>query len=119
VQRWIANLLMCWMLLLLPGATALELAQPQMLLPACCRTHGAHHCSLVTARHSSGPAWQNAGCPYQHLPHAAILLSPGLPAAPAASLWAPAETRLAAAQYAALSAWLAGLPGSRAPPSLV
>ena len=110
---------MCWMLLLLPGATALELAQPQMLLPACCRTHGAHHCSLGTARHSSGPAWQNAGCPYQHLAHAAVLLSPYVTAAQAAASRTHAEARLPAAEHAVLAAWLAGLPASRAPPSLV
>jgi hypothetical protein len=119
VQRWIANLLMCWMLLLLPGATALELVQPQMLLPACCRTHGAHHCSLDIARRSSGPAWQNAGCPYQHLAHAAVLLSPCVPAEPGAAHRSYAEARLAPAEHAALAAWLAGLPASRAPPSLV
>lgn len=111
--------MMCWMLLLLPGATALELAQPQMLLPACCRTHGAHHCSLGTARHSSEPAWQNAGCPYQHLTHAAVLLSPYVPAVQAATFRTHAEARLPAAEHAALAAWLAGLPASRAPPSLV
>jgi hypothetical protein len=119
VQRWIANLLMCWMLLLLPGATALELAQPQMLLPACCRTHGSHHCSLGTAQRSSGPVWQNTGCPYQHLAHAAVLLSPCVPAAPAVSLRTHSEARLAAAEHAAVAAWLAGLPASRAPPFLV
>ena len=48
MQRLIANLLMYWMLLLVPGATALELARPQVLLPACCRIHGAHHCMATT-----------------------------------------------------------------------
>ncbi len=70
---------MSWMLLLVPGATALELARPQVLLPACCRIHGAHHC-MATARQSSGPAWRGQGCPFANLSHAAILLAPYLPA---------------------------------------
>ena len=116
MQRLIANLLMYWMLLLVPGATALELAQPQVLLPACCRVHGAHHC-MGTTRQGSGPAWRGHGCPFTNLPHAAILLAPHLPArVPGlARIQQLAETP--SAEQAALSAFLAGLPGSRAPPS--
>jgi hypothetical protein len=75
VQRLIANLLTYWMLLLVPGATALDLARPQVLLPACCRVHGAHHC-MATTHEGSGPAWRGEACPFANLTHAAILLAP-------------------------------------------
>ena len=117
VQRLIANLLMYWMLLLVPGATALELARPQALLPACCRTHGAHHC-MAAAVPGSGPAWRGHGCPFSNLPHAAILLAPYLPAVQPGVSRTPQATATASAEHAALSAFLAGLPGSRAPPFL-
>ncbi len=53
------------MLLLLPGATALQLAQPQVLLPACCRTHGVHHCSVGVARQGGTPALARRGLPFR------------------------------------------------------
>jgi hypothetical protein len=117
VQRLVANLLMYWMLLLVPGATALELAQPQVLLPACCRVHGKHHC-MGSAVEGSGPAWRGHGCPFTNLAHAAILLAPYLPAAQPGVARTQQATETPAAEHAALSAFLAGLPGSRAPPSL-
>jgi hypothetical protein len=117
VQRLIANLLMYWMLLLVPGATALDLARPQVLLPACCRIHGAHHC-MATAPQGSGPAWRGEGCPFANLTHAAILLAPYLPASQPGVGRAPQAVATLSAEHAALSAFLAGLPGSRAPPSL-
>ena len=117
VQRLIANLLMYWMLLLVPGATALELARPQALLPACCRTHGAHHC-MAAAMPGSGPAWRGHGCPFANLPHAAILLAPYLPATQAGVARTLEAIETSAAEHAGLSAFLAGLPGSRAPPFL-
>jgi len=116
VQRLIANLLMSWMLLLIPGATALQLAQPQILLPACCRTHGAHHCMAAT-RQDSGPAWRGQGCPFANLQHAAILLAPYLPATQAGLARTQQTAETPSAEDAALSSFLAGLPGSRAPPS--
>jgi hypothetical protein len=118
VQRLIANLLMYWMLLLVPGATALELAQPQVLLPACCRVHGAHHCILGIAQRNTTPAWRGEGCPYANLMHAAILLAPYLPAAHPAFAHTVQTVETPSAEQAALSAFLAGLPASRAPPSL-
>lgn len=117
MQRLIANLLMYWMLLLVPGATALELAQPQVLLPACCRVHGKHHC-MGAAVEGSGPAWRGQGCPFTNLAHAAILLAPYLPAAQPGVAGTEQTTETPAADHAALSAFLAGLPASRAPPSL-
>jgi len=117
VQRLIANLLMSWMLLLFPGAAALQLAQPQILLPACCRTHGAHHCSIGAA-HDSAPGWRGAGCPFAKLQHAAILLTPYLPATQAGVSRTLQVGRTPSAEQAALSSFLAGLPGSRGPPSL-
>jgi hypothetical protein len=116
VQRLIANLLMYWMLLLVPGATALQLAQPQVLLPACCRVHGAHHCMAATPQ-SSGPAWRGQGCPFANLSHAAILLAPHLPAREPGLIRIQRSAAASSAEQAALSAFLAGLPGSRAPPS--
>jgi hypothetical protein len=118
VQRLIANLLMSWMLLLFPGATALQLAQPQILLPACCRTHGAHHCSMGAAQHDSAPGWRGAGCPFANLQHAAILLAPYLPAAQPGVSRTLQATQTPSAEQAVLSSFLAGLPGSRGPPSL-
>jgi hypothetical protein len=122
VQRLIANLLMFWMLLLFPGATTLQLAQPQILLPACCRTHGAHHCSMGDARHDSSPngvpGWRGQGCPFGNLQHAAILLAPYLPATQAGVSRTLQATETPSAEQAALSSFLAGLPGSRGPPSL-
>jgi hypothetical protein len=115
VQRLIANLLMSWMLLLVPGATALELARPQALLPACCRTHGAHHC-VTAAVPRSGPAWRGHGCPFSNLSHTAILLAPYLPAAQPGVSRTLQSTETPSVEHAALSAFLAGLPGSRAPP---
>jgi hypothetical protein len=117
VQRLIANLLMYWTLLLVPGATALDLARPQMLLPACCRIHGAHHC-MATTPQGSGPAWRGEGCPFANLTHAAILLASYLPASQPGLGRTPQAVTTLSAEHAALSAFLAGLPGSRAPPSL-
>jgi hypothetical protein len=119
VQRLIANLLMYWMLLLVPGATAVELGRPQMLLPACCRTHGIHHCSVGIAQRGSTPGWRGAGCPFSNLTHVAILLVPYLPSAGMGIARTPQVADTPSAEHAALSAFLAGLPGSRAPPSLV
>ena len=117
MQRLIANLLMYWMLLLVPGATALQLARPQILLPACCRTHGAHHCTMGTAQRNSAPGWRGEACPFANLQHAAILLAPYLPAIQAGLSRTAQITETPSAEHAALSAFLAGLPGSRAPPS--
>jgi hypothetical protein len=117
VQRLIANLLMYWMLLLVPGATALELARPQALLPACCRIHGAHHCTAAAVQ-GGGPAWRGHGCPFANLSHAAMLLAPYLPATQAGVARTLEATQTPSAEQALLSAFLAGLPGSRAPPSL-
>jgi hypothetical protein len=117
VQRLIANLLMYWTLLLVPGATALDLGRPQVLLPACCRIHGAHHCTATTPQ-GSGPAWRGEGCPFANLTHAAILLAPYLPASQPGLGRTPQAVATLSAEHAALSAFLAGLPGSRAPPSL-
>jgi hypothetical protein len=117
VQRLIANLLMYWMVLLVPGATALQVAQPQVLLPACCRTHGAHHCSMRAAAQSGAPAWRGEKCPFSGMTHAAILLAPYLPAAQPGLARTPQMVETPSAEDAALSAFLAGLPGSRAPPA--
>ena len=117
MQRLIANLLMCWMLLLVPGATALDLGQAQALLPTCCRAHGAHHCT-ATAHQGGGPAWRAEGCPFAKLTHLAILLVPYLPTAGVGIAHTPHTTVTSCAEHARLSAFLAGLPGSRAPPSL-
>jgi hypothetical protein len=116
VQRLIANLLISWMLLLVPGATALDLAQPQLLLPACCRVHGAHHCMMGNDHPSPGPTWRGQGCPFANLSHAAILLAPYLPSMHPGLTYAPHALTTPAAEHAALSAFLAGLPASRAPP---
>jgi hypothetical protein len=116
MQRLIANLLMYWMLLLVPGATALELARPQLLLPACCRVHGAHHC-MAGRQSGNAPAWRGAGCPFANLSHAAILLVPYLPAMQPGLACALRTLKTSSAEHAVLSAFLAGLPASRAPPS--
>ncbi|MGB9417158.1 MAG: hypothetical protein WCB58_12665 [Acidobacteriaceae bacterium] len=118
MQRLIANLLMCWMLLLVPGATALQLARPEILLPACCRTHGAHHCSMDSARQDTAPRWRGAGCPFSNLQHAAILLAPYLPASQPGVAATPQTVATSSAEQSKLSSFLAGLPGSRAPPFL-
>jgi hypothetical protein len=117
MQRLIANLLVYWMLLLVPGATALDLAQSQVLLPACCRVHGAHHCMGTTLH--SGPAWRGEGCPFANLTHAAVLLAPYVPSSGTGIARTPQVADTPTAEHAALSAFLAGLPASRAPPSLV
>src|SRR3954463_1567544 len=109
---------MCWMLLLVPGATAIDLGQPKVLLPACCRVHGAHHC-MGTAHQESGPVWRGAGCPFASLTHAAIVLVPYLPSTGRGLARSVRTAHTPSAEHAALSAFLAGLPGSRAPPSLV
>ncbi len=38
-------------------------ADPQASLPACCRRHGAHHCTMLMPGSSSGPAFQTSPCP--------------------------------------------------------
>ncbi len=38
-------------------------ADPQASLPACCRMHGAHHCTMVIAHDNSGPAFHAPPCP--------------------------------------------------------
>ena len=117
VRRLIANLLTCWMLLLVPGATALDLARPQALLPACCRTHGVHHCTMGSVEQAHAPAWRGAGCPFANLQHAAILLAPHMPVVPHGLVCVIESAATQSSQLAALSAFLAGLPASRAPPS--
>lgn len=117
VRRLIANLLTCWMLLLVPGATALDLARPQVLLPACCRAHGAHHCVMASVPQDHGPALRGAGCPFANLQHAAILLIPHMPAVPHGLVCIVESAETPGAELAALSGFLAGLPASRAPPS--
>ena len=105
------------MLLLVPIATALELAQPQMLLPACCRTHGAHHCSMLAARRASGLGWQAPGCPFAHLQHAAVVLPTYLPTAPPFIHQRTITAAAPSSQLAVLASFLAALPASRAPPA--
>jgi len=117
VQRLIAKLLMCWMLLLVPGATALDLVQPQVLLPACCRVHGVHHC-MGTTREGSAPAWRAEGCPFANMAHAAVLPALYLPSTGAPIVRTPEVADTPSAELAALATFLAGLPGSRAPPSV-
>jgi hypothetical protein len=41
-------------------------ADPQSALPACCRRHGVHHCSMSmsTLTLPSGPALQSPPCPF-------------------------------------------------------
>jgi hypothetical protein len=121
VQRLITNLLLGWLVLLMPGAAALDLGQPQQLLPACCRTHGAHHCALAAdagalAAAPGAPAWKAPGCPWTHLLHAALLLTPYLPAQ---RLRQGSDARIFFAlpvQPAAPPSHVAGLPGQRGPP---
>lgn len=119
MQRWVANLLMGWLLLLVPGSTALALSQPTQLSPACCRAHGAHHCALAQHSPLTGPAWRAARCPYAHLQHAALVLPLFLPAQQPALVAQRGYPASPAASLGALASFLAGLPGSRAPPLLL
>src|ERR1700760_856538 len=107
------------MLVFLSGATALQLARPQVLFPSCCRTHGAHHCSVGVARQGGTPAWRGEGCPFANLSHAAILLVPYLPSSETGLARSPHTAHTHLPQQASLSAVLAALPGSRAPPSIL
>lgn len=49
-------------LLIAPAAMAQD---PEAQLPACCRTHGKHHCMMPTGNQSGGPSFQaqNDRCP--------------------------------------------------------
>jgi len=38
-------------------------ADPQASLPACCRRHGKHHCTMLMPGIPSGPAFQAPPCP--------------------------------------------------------
>jgi hypothetical protein len=62
-------------------------ANPEASLPACCRTHGAHHCAMVHLRGAAGgTAFQAPPCPFY--PNATIaprLLTASLAASPSAS----------------------------------
>jgi hypothetical protein len=40
-------------------------ADPEASLPACCRSHGAHHCAMMHMRSPlNGPAFQAPPCPF-------------------------------------------------------
>lgn len=38
-------------------------ADPQASLPACCRRHGKHHCTMMMPAANSGPAFTSPPCP--------------------------------------------------------
>jgi hypothetical protein len=48
-----------------PISPALFASDVDSNLPACCRSHGTHHCAMMTMRSapSSGPAIQTGRCP--------------------------------------------------------
>ncbi|MGI8770306.1 MAG: hypothetical protein ACR2JE_02610 [Acidobacteriaceae bacterium] len=82
MRRLLAILTLCVTALLLPAATALSLAAPQSLLPACCRAHGAHHCAMRSAENGAGQhglQLRGVACPFAH-PSLAVLTVPALPA---------------------------------------
>ncbi len=66
-------------------------SNPQVLLPACCRTNGAHHCAMMHMRDMSGnPAFHAPPCPfYPNATTAPRLLTASI----ATSLAASAEIR--------------------------
>jgi hypothetical protein len=39
-------------------------ADPQSSLPACCRRHGTHHCTMLMPAANNGPAFQAPPCPF-------------------------------------------------------
>jgi hypothetical protein len=86
MRRLVAILTLCVTVLLLPAATAVLLAAPQSVLPACCRTHGVHHCILEG--HLAGQGGVRFGgvqfrapaCPFSHPLHAVLILP--VPATP-------------------------------------
>jgi hypothetical protein len=64
-------------------------ADPEAALPACCRSHGTHHCAMqhTTLAASDGPVFQSPPCP--HYPTAFTPLrtaTASLSAAPGASI---------------------------------
>jgi hypothetical protein len=63
-------------------------ANPEASLPACCRTHGAHHCAMMhMSGISGGPAFHAPPCPfYPTATTAPRLLTASLVASPAASV---------------------------------
>jgi hypothetical protein len=74
-------------------------ADPQALLPACCRRNGAHHCfGMGSAAASDGLALNAPACPVYPAPSTPLRLATAVPCAPhapsAALLRAPAPPAL-------------------------
>src|ERR1700760_4267868 len=83
MRRLVAILTLCVTALLLPAATAVSLAAPQAVLPACCRTHGAHHCVVALEGRIAGAGtvqFRAPACPFSHPLHAVLILP--VPATP-------------------------------------
>jgi hypothetical protein len=71
MRRIAAAILLCVFGAMLPTATVVSLAAPDLLIPVCCRTHGAHHCMMMAmmggvAAAASGPQLSPPGCPYRY-----------------------------------------------------
>jgi len=73
---------------------------------------------MGTTREGSAPAWRAEGCPFANMTHAAVLPALYLPSTGAPIVRTPEVADTPSAELAALSTFLAGLPGSRAPPSV-
>ncbi len=67
MRRVAAAILLSFLGVSLPLATVLALSAPQLLLPICCRTHGAHACvmgSAALASPDTGPTLRQVACPF-------------------------------------------------------
>jgi len=103
-----------------PSVAPIFAATPdsQASLPACCRTHGKHHCSMRMLTTSSTPAFQAPPCPLypaaaqQSRIGGASLSAPGWSFVAVHRDSAPLISRQGGAQIAAASAHL-----NRGPPS--
>ncbi|HEX4020274.1 MAG TPA: hypothetical protein VHX63_03940 [Acidobacteriaceae bacterium] len=72
-MRRIAATLLLFLTGILPLQPLVSQAEAQASLPACCRTHGKHHCMMrmQLAFRTDGPAsWTPQPCPYSRLHHA-------------------------------------------------
>src|ERR1700722_1803175 len=67
MRRIAAAILLCVFGALLPSATVVALAAPQQLVPICCRTHGAHACTMGSSAsvfRDSSPTLRQPACPF-------------------------------------------------------
>jgi hypothetical protein len=90
-------------------------------LPACCRSHGTHHCAMMHFAQTTGPSFNAPPCPFypspSTSPRTAAASLTAAPSLTAAHLLAPAPR--AASPYRATPIFITSANLTRGPPSLL